>query len=117
MEQRATDDGLKGNILCVLSVCPDITVEALSGMFKESEERIERLYNEVILGSIDDLFLTVRSHNALLLGGVKTVKELIQLTKEDLQGFKQLGRKSLRDIIEQLEAKKLNLKGNSPFLK
>lgn len=57
--------------------------------------------------SIDDLELSVRSYNCLKRAGINTVEELTNKTSEDMMKVRNLGRKSLEEVIEKL--KELNL--------
>ncbi len=52
--------------------------------------------------TIDDLDLSVRSHNCLKRAGINTVDELTQKTEEDMMKVRNLGRKSLEEIKKKL---------------
>ena len=52
--------------------------------------------------SIDDLDLTVRSYNCLKRAGISTVEELTQTTEEDMSRVRNLGKKSLDEVIQKL---------------
>ena len=60
--------------------------------------------------SIEDLDLTVRSYNCLKRAGINTVEELIQRTEEEMMKVRNLGRKSLEEVIQKLAALGLGLK-------
>jgi DNA-directed RNA polymerase subunit alpha len=62
----------------------------------------EQLLKEVLAKSIDDLELTVRSHNCLTAENIKTVGQLVTKTENDLLKTPNLGRKSLKEIKEEL---------------
>ena len=49
--------------------------------------------------SIDDLWLSVRSYNALKTAGIKKLDELISLSKDDLYRIPKLGRKSVEELL------------------
>ncbi|MBN4089606.1 DNA-directed RNA polymerase subunit alpha [Mycoplasma enhydrae] len=51
--------------------------------------------------SIEKLGLTIRSLNALKRAKYNTVEELMKLTDEDLSNIKNLGKKSIEDIIQK----------------
>ena len=57
--------------------------------------------------SIDDLDLSVRSNNCLRRAGINTVEELTQKSEEDMMKVRNLGRKSLEEVLAKL--KELNL--------
>lgn len=61
--------------------------------------------------SIDDADLSSRSLNCLKKSGVKSIKDLIQMTEEDLGNIKSLGAKSFEEIKDMLSKFNLNLKG------
>ena len=52
---------------------------------------------------IEELGLTVRSYNCLKKVDLNTIGDLITLTKEDLKKVKNLGNKSVKEIIEKMK--------------
>ena len=54
--------------------------------------------------TIDELDLSVRSYNCLKRAGLNTVAELSTKSEEDMMKVRNLGRKSLKEIKEKLEA-------------
>jgi len=60
--------------------------------------------------TIEDLDLTVRSYNCLKRAGINTVEELLQRTEEDMMKVRNLGRKSLEEVILKLAGLGLSLK-------
>lgn len=62
--------------------------------------------------SIDDLDLTVRSYNCLKRAGISTVEELTQKTEEEMSRVRNLGKKSLKEVKEKLQAMNLSFKNN-----
>ncbi len=61
---------------------------------------------------IDDLDLTVRSYNCLKRAGISTVEELTQKTEEEMSRVRNLGKKSLKEVKEKLQALNLSFKHN-----
>ena len=61
---------------------------------------------------VEELDLSQRSSNCLRRAGIQTVAELANKTEEDLIKVKNLGRKSLKEIKEKLEALGLGFKKN-----
>ncbi len=53
--------------------------------------------------SIDELELSVRSYNCLKRAGINTVKELCKKTPEDMMKVRNLGRKSLEEVLAKLK--------------
>lgn len=54
--------------------------------------------------SIEELELSVRSHNCLEAAGIKTIAELIQKSESEMLKFRNFGRKSLNEIKAMLKA-------------
>ena len=52
--------------------------------------------------SIDELDLSVRSYNCLKRAGINTVEELIQRSEADMMKVRNLGRKSLDEVVQKL---------------
>lgn len=83
----------------------------LSENAKTAEVMVEKEDNEkekVLEMNIDELELSVRSYNCLKRAGINTVEELISKTPEDMMKVRNLGRKSLDEVLTKL--KELNLK-------
>lgn len=62
---------------------------------------------KVLEMNIDELELSVRSYNCLKRAGINTVQELCSKTPEDMMKVRNLGRKSLEEVLAKL--KELNL--------
>ncbi|MCQ2450687.1 MAG: DNA-directed RNA polymerase subunit alpha [Clostridia bacterium] len=54
--------------------------------------------------TIDELDLSVRSYNCLKRADINTVQDLINKTEEDMMKVRNLGRKSLDEVIKKLES-------------
>lgn len=79
----------------------EVTVAEAERILLQHEETKNDLvgkYTEIV-----DLDLSVRSINCLRRAGFKTVEELANLTVEKLMKIRNLGRKSLKEILEKLE--------------
>ena len=59
--------------------------------------------------SVDELELTVRSYNCLKNANIRTIRDLVTKTEEELLGTKNFGRKSLTEISEVLAGLGLRL--------
>lgn len=59
--------------------------------------------------TIDDLDLTVRSSNGLKRAQITKISELISLTENELKNITSIGEKSVREIIEKLKERKIEL--------
>ncbi len=60
--------------------------------------------------SIDELELSVRSYNCLKRAGINTVAELINKTPDDMMKVRNLGRKSLEEVLAKLKELGLELR-------
>ena len=64
---------------------------------------------KVLEMNIDALDLSVRSYNCLKRAGINTVAELINRTPEDMMKVRNLGRKSLEEVLAKLKELGLEL--------
>ena len=65
--------------------------------------------NEVLKMTIEELDLSVRSYNCLKRAGVHTVEDLASKTEEDMMRVRNLGRKSLEEVLQKMESLGLSL--------
>jgi len=65
--------------------------------------------NEILMRSVEDLELSVRSANCLKNAGINTIGELVQKTEAEMLKTKNFGRKSLNEIKEVLSGMGLSL--------
>ncbi len=86
-------------------------------MFNESssikavnEEEINEALEikSLLLKSIDEMELSVRSHNCLQAAGIETIAELVGKEESQMLRYKNFGRKSLTELVQKLG--ELNLK-------
>ncbi len=91
------------NLFIDLSECA-VDVEIMAP--KEDNEK-----EKVLEMNIDELELSVRSYNCLKRAGINTVEELCNRTSEDMMKVRNLGRKSLEEVLAKL--KELGLQLNS----
>ena len=73
-------------------------------------ERPEVKKEKVLEMTIEELDLSVRSFNCLKRAGIDTVEDLINRTEEDMIKVRNLGRKSLEEVIQKLTSLGLALK-------
>ena len=84
----------------------------LSENAKTAEIMVEKEDNEkekVLEMNIDELELSVRSYNCLKRAGINTVEELCNRTSEDMMKVRNLGRKSLEEVLAKLKELGLQL--------
>ena len=77
----------------------------------KDDEKTEQ--SKVLEMSIDDMDLSVRSNNCLKRAGILTVDDLTKKSKEDMLKVKNLGSKSLDEIIKKLQSYGLNLRDDN----
>ena len=69
----------------------------------------ENSKDKVLEMNIDELELSVRSYNCLKRAGISTVEELCNRTSEDMMKVRNLGRKSLEEVLSKLKELGLSL--------
>lgn len=62
--------------------------------------------------TIEELDLSVRAYNCLKRAGINSVAELVQRNQEDMMKVRNLGRKSLEEVEQKLDALGLGLRPN-----
>jgi DNA-directed RNA polymerase subunit alpha len=67
---------------------------------KELTEALET--KNLLLKTIDEMELSVRSHNCLQAAGIKTIGELVSKDESQMLKFKNFGRKSLTELVAKL---------------
>ena len=70
----------------------------------------EKIANKKLEKRIEELDLSVRSLNCLKRAGINTVGELAQKTSEEMMRIRNLGRKSLKEVIQKLHEIGLDLR-------
>lgn len=90
----------------------NLFVELVESMASTSllVSREEDKVHKLMVMSIEDMDLSVRSYNCLKRAGINTVEDLIKKTEDDMLKVKNLGRKSLDEVIHKLESLGLGLK-------
>jgi len=73
-------------------------------------EREETIKEKVLEMTIEELDMSVRSFNCLKRAGIDTVEDLINKTEEDMMKVRNLGKKSLEEVIQKLHSLGLDLK-------
>ena len=85
----------------------------LSDEAKKAEimvERAETKKEKVLEMTIEELDMSVRSFNCLKRAGIDTVEDLTKRTEEDMIKVRNLGKKSLEEVIQKLHSLGLDLK-------
>ena len=73
-------------------------------------EREETIKEKVLEMTIEELDMSVRSFNCLKRAGIDTVEDLTNRTESDMIKVRNLGKKSLEEVIEKLHSLGLELK-------
>ena len=79
----------------------DLSAEAFSTAIMV--EKNEKDKEKVLEMTIEELDLSVRSFNCLKRAGINTVEDLTTKTEEEMMKVRNLGRKSLEEVINKLE--------------
>ena len=90
-----------------LSLFVDLSENAKSVEVMSVQEDNEK--EKVMEMNIDELELSVRSYNCLKRAGINTVEELCNKTSEDMMKVRNLGRKSLEEVLAKLKELGLQL--------
>ena len=77
------------------------------------EEEEVKPTNKKLDQKIEDLNLSVRSYNCLRRANIQTVGELTQKTQEEMMKFRNLGNKSLKEVIQKLHEIGLSFKNST----
>jgi DNA-directed RNA polymerase subunit alpha len=91
-----------------LNLFVDLSGDAYDGSFmvvKDDEKQLT-----VLSTTIEELDFSVRSFNCLKRAGINTVEDLIAKTEDDMMKVRNLGRKSLEEVINKLESLGLALR-------
>ena len=94
---------------------PEVEEDAVKVSEKEksqteaTEEKEDNEKEKVLEMNIDELELSVRSYNCLKRAGINTVEELTNRTPEDMMKVRNLGRKSLEEVLAKLKELGLQL--------
>ena len=77
-------------------------------LVSREEDKVQKLMEM----SVEEMDLSARSSHCLRRAGIDTVKDLVNKTEEDMLKVKNLGRKSLDEIIAKLSELGISLKAN-----
>ena len=77
-------------------------------LVSREEDKVRKL----LVTSVEEMDLSVRSYNCLKRAGINTIEDLIKRSEEDMLKVKNLGRKSLDEVIHKLESLGLGLKNS-----
>ena len=69
---------------------------------QEVDEEVKRI-RELLAQPVDELDLSVRSHNCLKAASIKTIGDLVRREENEMLKFRNFGRKSLQELVEVLD--------------
>lgn len=90
-----------------LKIFIDLSDKAVAAEIMSEKEETGK--EKVLEMNIDELELSVRSYNCLKRAGINTVEELTNKTSEDMMKVRNLGRKSLEEVLAKLKELGLSL--------
>lgn len=93
-----------------LSLFIDLTDHAKHAEIMVEKEETKK--EKVLEMTIEELDLSVRSYNCLKRASINTVEDLTNKTEEDMMKVRNLGRKSLEEVLQKLHALGLSLAPN-----
>ena len=112
---RTNDNFDRTNSEKIQGISPYTKIIILSGYaeFEYAKKALELNVLSYLLKpvNIDELELSVRSYNCLKRAGINTVAELCSKTSDDMMKVRNLGKKSLEEVLAKL--KELGLSLNS----
>jgi DNA-directed RNA polymerase subunit alpha len=91
-----------------LNLFIDLTEQARDTEIMVEKEETKK--EKVLEMTIEELDLSVRSYNCLKRAGINTVEDLTNRTEADMMKVRNLGRKSLDEVVQKLKALDLSLK-------
>lgn len=96
-----------GILIDHLGLFKALTDNTEGAVFKDTDEN--KVKNHVFDTAIEDLDFSVRTYNCLKRAGINTVGDLVARSEEDMMKVRNLGKKSLEEVIAKLETLDLSL--------
>lgn len=90
------------------NVLTDLSSLAETTNFMNEGSEVEEVKSLEI--PVEDLELSARALNCLVRAEIKTLDDLVNLTEDELSNIKNLGKKSLKEILDKLDSLDLDLK-------
>ena len=87
---------------------PEFT-DAIRGLMKQNEEDPRQKLLET---SIDDLELSVRAYNCLKRAAINNVQDLVNKSENEMMKIRNLGRKSLKEVIDKIKEMGLSFRND-----
>ncbi len=98
----------------ILSEHLDLFVNLSEKEYQQSimKDKKEDTKEQVLKMNLEDMDLSVRSYNCLKRAGINTLEDIIQCTMEDMAKVRNLGRKSLEEVINKVRVLGYDLKNS-----
>jgi DNA-directed RNA polymerase subunit alpha len=74
---------------------------------QEVDEEVKRI-RDLLAQPVDELDLSVRSHNCLKAASIKNIGDLVRREESEMLKFRNFGRKSLQELVEVLDDRGLH---------
>ncbi len=87
---------------------PEFT-DSIRELMKQNEEDPKQ---QALEKSIDDLELSVRAYNCLKRANINTVQDLVNKSETEMMKIRNLGKKSLKEVIEKVKEMDLSFRNN-----
>ena len=94
---------LTEHLTLFVSLTDQVTTISFTDQEDDKKDKVREM-------TIEELDLSVRAYNCLKRAGINTVAELVQRNQEDMMKVRNLGRKSLEEVEQKLEALNLSLR-------
>lgn len=94
-----------------LGLFMDLSDKSTHKSFNATEEHSE--HNQLLDTQIEDMDFSVRTYNCLKRANINAIGDLVVRTEEDMMKVRNLGKKSLEEVIQKLEELGLGLAENS----
>lgn len=95
------------------SVAKDFVLPDVSSIVKNPPVHVEKKEGLDLDGPIEDLDLSVRTHNCLMNAGFETVRQVLDSYPDDVRKIKNMGRRSLNELDQAFEV--LNIRTNFKY--
>jgi DNA-directed RNA polymerase subunit alpha len=83
------------------------TIRGMDNILNKTEDDKQQ---QILKMAIEEMDLSVRSYNCLKRANIHTVEDLTKKTEDDMLKVRNLGRKSLEEVIQKLESYGLALR-------
>ena len=83
------------------------TISCMGSILNKTEDDKQQ---QILKMAIEEMDLSVRSYNCLKRANIHTVEDLTKKTEDDMLKVRNLGRKSLEEVIQKLESYGLALR-------